>query len=117
MFQYVMVDEIRNRNGFCVKVCSYMKHAICVILVALALFGAQPVSAQVEEARKAAERSVNKGAKAALAGRWQDACEHYARATALGGTEPYKRFFDGVVLILSGQQVHDCLIRARRNAR
>ena len=56
-----------------------------------------------------AQDYLDRGAAAALAFDWIEACKWYALATAFGGTEFYKRYYDGVVLILSKKERKSCL--------
>ncbi len=51
---------------------------------------------------------LDRGSAAALAFDWIEACKWYALATAYGGTE-FKRYYDGVVLILSAEELESCL--------
>ena len=51
---------------------------------------------------------LDRGAAAALAFDWIEACKWYALATAFGGTK-VKDFYDGVALILSAEEQKSCL--------
>ena len=59
--------------------------------------------------QKKAKHYWNRGATAALAFDWIEACKWYALATAFGGTDVFKKYYDGVVLILSADERKSCL--------
>ncbi len=60
------------------------------------------------EVREKSQDYWNRGAAAALAFDWIEACKWYALATAFGGTD-LKKFYDGVTLILSRKERESCL--------
>ena len=66
--------------------------------------------AQNERGKLSAQVSgyLDRGAAAALAFDWIEACKWYALATAFGGTN-VKDFYDGVALILSAEERKSCL--------
>ena len=87
--------------------------AVLAVVAALeftaAAHGEAYARGELDKVNNKAVDYLDRGAAAALAFDWIEACKWYALATAFGGTEFYKRYYDGVVLILSKKERKSCL--------
>ena len=81
---------------------------VAALEFAAAAHGEAYARGELGKANNKAVDYLGRGAAAALAFDWIEACKWYALATAFGGTE-FKRFYDGVVLILSKKERKSCL--------
>ncbi len=87
--------------------------AVLAVVAALeftaAAHGEAYARGELNKVHDKADYYLDRGVAAALAFDWIEACKWYALATAFGGTEFYKRYYDGVVLILSKKERKSCL--------
>ncbi len=65
------------------------------------------------ETQAAGRRFAWRGATAAEAGDWVEACQNYMLAVTLGGTDGYRQFLAGVTTILNETERETCRMNAR----
>ena len=70
----------------------------------------------VSSAKLSALHDLRAGIADAERGDYLSACVHHAEAVAIGGTDPFKKYFDGVALVLDEEQIKECLEEVRVRA-